>query len=185
MRMAIGWFSLAAAIFVTIVIQEFIPPLRFLHGARVFLVPMLFCYGALSMPFWAMLLMAIYTGLLTDLAYLNVVNGHVEIALGWSIVVFVFFGLFAHGLQPAFVRGHWWVHVLLSLVCTCVFLALQFVMISFRRQGIFFNETVAWRIFAPGFIAAAFAPLIQLAVIKLAPYVHGSTGLRPFRRIRQ
>ena len=72
MRLAIGWFTLAVAILITIVIQEFIPPLRFLHGARVFLVPMLFCYGALSMPFWAMLLMAIYTGLLTDLAHLNV-----------------------------------------------------------------------------------------------------------------
>ncbi len=76
--------------------------MRFFHGARVFLVPMLFCYGALAMPFWAMLLMAVYTGFLTDLAYLNVTDGHVEIALGWSIVVFVFFGLFAHGLQPAF-----------------------------------------------------------------------------------
>jgi hypothetical protein len=57
-------------------------------------------------------------------------------------------------------------------------------MISFRRQGIFFNETVAWRILAPGVIAAAFAPLVHLAVLKMAPYVHGPTRLRPFRRIR-
>ena len=64
-----GWLVfIGGCYFCTIVIQEFIPPLRFLHGARVFLVPMLFCYGALSMPFWAMLLMAIYTGFLTDLA---------------------------------------------------------------------------------------------------------------------
>jgi hypothetical protein len=146
---------------------------------------MLFCYGALAMPFWAMLLLAIYAGFLTDLSHLNVVNGHVEIALGWSIVVFVLFGLFAHGFQPAFVRGRWWVHVLLSAACTCIFLALQFVMICFRRQGIFFNETVAWRILAPGFIAAALAPFVHLTVIKAAPYVHGPTRLRPFRRIRQ
>ena len=185
MKLAIGWFSLALAIFLALIIQEFIPPLRFLHGARVFLVPMLFCYGALSMPFWAMLLMAIYAGFLTDLAHLNVVNGHVEIALGWSIVVFVFFGLFAHGLQPAFLRGRWWVHVLLSAVCTCVFLALQFVMISFRRQGFFFNEMVAWRILAPGVIAAAIAPFVHLGVVKISPYVHGPARLRPFRRIRQ
>ncbi len=185
MKLGIGWFSLALAIFVALVIQEFIPPLRFLHGARVFLVPMLFCYGALAMPFWAMLLMAIYAGLLTDLAHLNVVDGHVEIALGWSIVLFVFFGLFAHGLQPAFIRGRWWVHVLLAAVCTCLFLALQFVMICFRRQGVFFNETVAWRILAPGFIAAILAPLVHLTVVKAAPYVHGPMRLRPSRRIRQ
>ena len=133
------------------------------------------------MPFWAMLLLAIYTGFLTDLAYLNVPDGHVEIALGWSIVVFVFFGLFAHGLQPAFAGGRWWLHVLLGAICTCVFLALQFVMICFRRQGIFFNETVAWRIVAPGFFAAVLAPLVHLTVVKLAPYVRGPTRLRPYR----
>ena len=185
MKLAVGWFSLALAIFLALIIQEFIPPLRALHGARVFLVPMLFCYGALAMPFWAMLLMAIYAGFLTDLAYLNVIDGHVEIALGWSIVVFVFFGLFADGLQPAFVRGRWWAHVSLSAACTCVFLALQFTMICFRRQGIFFNETVAWRIIAPGFIAAALTPLVHLTVVRLSPYVHSPTRLRPFRRIQQ
>ncbi|HEY5741605.1 MAG TPA: hypothetical protein VIS99_03610 [Terrimicrobiaceae bacterium] len=185
MKLAVGWFSLALAIFLTLVVQELVPPLRFLHDARIFLVPMLFCYGALAMPFWAMLLMAIYTGFLIDLLHLNVVNGHVEIALGWSIVVFVFFGLFAHGFQPAFLLGRWWVHVPLSAAFTSIFLALQFIMICFRREGIFFNETVAWRIFAPGLIAAFLAPLVHLAVIKVAPHVHGPTRLRPFRRIRQ
>jgi hypothetical protein len=153
----------------------------FFHGARLLLVPMLFCYGALAMPFWAMLLMAIYTGFLIDLAYLNVADGHVEIAVGWSIVVFVFFGLFAHGFQPAFAGGRWWLHILLSAACTCAFLALQFVMICFRRQGIFFNETVAWRIVAPGLFAAVLAPLVHLAVVKIGPHVRGPTRLRPFR----
>jgi hypothetical protein len=181
MRLAIGWVSLALAIFLAQIIQEFIPPVNFLHGARVFLVPMLFCYGALSMPLWATLLLAMYTGFLTDLASLNVVDGHVEIALGWSIVVFVFFGLFAHGLQPAFAGGRWWLHMLLSGICTIVFLALQFVMICFRRQGIFFNETVAWLIIAPGVFAVMLAPLVHLAVIKLAPYVAAPTRLQTYR----
>jgi hypothetical protein len=181
MKLTVGWLSLALAIFLALIVQEFIPAVRFFHGARVFLAPMLFCYGALAMPFWAMLLMAIYTGFLIDLAYLNVPDGHVEIALGWSIVVFVFFGLFAHGLQPAFAGGRWWLHILLSAICTSAFLALQFVMICFRRQGIFFNETVAWRIAAPGLFAAVLAPLVHLTVVKLAPYVRGPTRLEPYR----
>jgi hypothetical protein len=125
--------------------------------------------------------------LLRDLASLNVVDGHVEIALGWSIVVFVFFGLFAHGLQPAFLGGRWWLHIPLSALCTIVYLALQFVMICFRRQGIFFNETVAWLILSPGLIAAALAPLVHLTVIKTAPSVGGSTRLQAYRidRIEQ
>ena len=61
MKLAVAWLSLALAIFLALIIEEFLPPVRFLHGARVFLVPMLFCYGALAMPFWATLLMAVYT----------------------------------------------------------------------------------------------------------------------------
>jgi hypothetical protein len=181
MKLAVGWLSLAVAIFLAVIVQEFIPPVRFLHGARIVLVPMLFCYGALAMPFWATLLMAAYTGFLVDLASLNVVDGHVEIALGWSIVVFVFFGLFAHGLQPAFVSGRWWLHVLLSGLCTALFLALQFIMICFRRQGIFFNQTVAWLIVTPGLFAAALSPLVHLTVTKLAPYVGGPPRLQAYR----
>ncbi|MFZ4681388.1 MAG: hypothetical protein ACOYMS_02700, partial [Terrimicrobiaceae bacterium] len=154
----------ALAVFFALIIQEFIPPVHALNGARVVLVPVLFCYAALAMPAWAMLLFAVYTGFLTDLATLQIVDGRVEIALGWSIVYFVVFGLLAHGFQPAFLRGHWWIHLLLSVLGTCAYLALQYAMICFRREGIVFNELVAWRILAPGLIAAIIAPLLHLLV---------------------
>ena len=114
MKLAIGWVSAALAVFFALIIQEFIPPVHALHGARVILVPVLFCYAALALPAWAMLLFAVYTGSLTDLMSLQIVDGRVEIALGWSIVFFVVFGLLAHGFQPAFLRGHWWLHLLLG-----------------------------------------------------------------------
>ena len=164
MKLAIGWVSAALAVFFALIIQEFIPPVHALNGARVVLVPVLFCYAALAMPAWAMLLFAVYTGLLTDLMYLQIVDGRVEIALGWSIVFYVVFGLLAHGFQPAFLRGHWWLHLLLGALGTCALLALQYAMICFRREGIVFNELVAWRILAPGLIAAIFAPLLHLLV---------------------
>lgn len=174
MRLAAGWFSLALAIFLALVIQEGIPPIKGLHGARLLLVPMLFCYGALAMPLWATCLMAIFAGFLTDLMYLHVVDGYVEIALGWSIVVFVLFGLLASGFQPAFRRGHWWLHVILGAVCTALFLALQYMMISFRRQSFIFNELVVWRILGPAVAAAALAPLVHLIVSQLAQFVPGN-----------
>ena len=171
MRLAIGSAVLALAVFLAYVIQEFIGPVQALHGARVLLVPMLFCYAALSMPTWAMLLAAFYTGFVTDLTYLHIVDGRVEIALGWSIVFFVLFGLLANGFQPAFRRGHWWLHVLLSALGTSAFLALQFVMISFRREGFVFNELVVWRILAPGAIAAVCSPIVHLAVVQASQFL--------------
>lgn len=163
MRLFICWLVLAAAIFFAFILQELFPPLSFLGGARLILVPMLFCYGALAFPLWAAALLAFFTGFLTDLMYLNVVDQRVEIAIGWSIVYFVLFGLFAHGFQPAFERGHWWLHPLLSAVATSAFLALQYAMISFRREGLVLHEVVAWRILGPGLMAGLLAPFLHLA----------------------
>jgi len=166
MKLTAGLVSAALAVFFLLIIQEFIPPVHAMHGARVVLVPMVFCYVALAAPTWAMLLMAVITGLLTDLMNLHIVDGQVEIGLGWSILYFVVFGLLAHGFQPAFLRGQWWIHLLLAAFGTCAFLALQYAMICFRRQGIVFNELVVWRILAPGLIAAVFAPLLHLLVVQ-------------------
>lgn len=185
MRSLIGGFALALAIFLAIPIQAFIPAVEPLFGARVLLVPMLFCYGALALPAWAMLLLAIYTGLITDLTYLHVVGGQVEIGLGWSMMYFVIFGVLAHGLQPAFLRGHWWIHILASAVGTSLFLALQFVMITFRREGFVFNEIILWKILGPGLIAAIFAPLVHL-IATAGTYFIPTTGFaRPYRGTRR
>lgn len=165
MKLATGLFSAALAVFLLLILQEFFPAVQSFHGARILLVPTVFFYVALAAPTWAMLLMAAYTGLLTDLMYLHIVDGQVEIGLGWSIVFFVVFGLLAHGFQPAFRRGHWWIHILVAAAGTCAFLAGQYAMISFRRQGLVFNEVVAWRILAPGLFAALAAPLVHLLVV--------------------
>lgn len=182
MKLAIGWLSLALAIFVCLVLQEFIPPLHGLNGARVFLIPMLFFYGALAMPLWAMLLLAAYTGLMMDLMYLQVVGRQVEIALGWSIVYFVISGLIAHGFHPAFQRGHWWLHTIIAAIGTSFYLALQYVMISLRREGFFFSEQVVWLILAPGLIAALFAPLVHLVAVQGSHFIPGSLNRRYLAR---
>ncbi len=171
MRLAIGAAVLMVAVFFAYVIQEFIGPIHALHGARILLVPMLFCYAAMVMPAWAMLLAAFYTGFVTDLTYLHVVDGRVEIGLGFSIVFFVLFGLLANGFQPAFRRGHWWLHALLSALGTSVFLALQFAMISFRREGFVFNELVVWRILAPGLVAAVISPLLHIVIVQAGQFL--------------
>lgn len=178
MKQVIGWFSLAVGIFLALVIQDWIPPINGLNGARVLLVPMLFCYGALAFPTWAVLLLAAYTGFLCDLKTLNIVDHQVEIALGWSMVYFVIFGLVAHGFQPGFQRGHWWLHPLLSAGGTITYLALQFVMITFRRQELVFNEVIVWRILGPGLMAAVIAPLFYLVVFQ-------ASQLLPSSRVRE
>jgi len=182
MRLAVGCLILVLAVFFAFVIQEFIPPIQVLHGARVLLVPMMFCYAALVMPTWLMLLAAFFTGFLTDLNYLHVVDGQVEIGLGFSIVFFVLFGLLANGFQPAFRRGHWWLHIVLSGLGTSVFLVLQFAMISFRREGFVFSELVVWRVLGPGLVAMLLSPLMHVIVVQASQFlpddIHNLGGYR-------
>jgi cell shape-determining protein MreD len=185
MRPAVGSLVLVLAVFFAFVIQEFIPPIKTLHGARVLLVPMIFCYAAMVLPTWLMLLAAFYTGFVTDLNYLHVVDGQVEIGLGFSIVFFVLFGLLANGFQPAFRRGHWWLHIVLSAVGTSLFLLLQFAMISLRREGFVINELVAWRILGPGLVAALLSPVLHLIVVQASQFLpddlHNLGGYRDER----
>lgn len=162
MKTTTGIVVLAVAIFFAFILQEMLPQLRVFHGARVLLAPMLLCYGALALPFWGMLLLAFWTGFLSDLWYMHIVGGQVEIGLGWSILYFVLFGMLAHGFEPIFRRGAWWLHPIASAVCTSVYLALQFVILSFQRGSFEFGELVLWWIFAPGLMAALLAPLVHL-----------------------
>jgi hypothetical protein len=174
MKALTGLAALSLAIFLAFPIQEMIPPIAAFQGARLLLVPALFCYGAVALPTPAMLALAVFTGLLSDLAYLHVVAGQVEIALGWSIVYFVIFGLLAHGLQPAFQRGHWWIPAPLGMLATSLYLLLQFGMITFRRGGWEFNEVVAWRILGAGLLAGLIAPFLHLLAIWGGSFFEGS-----------
>jgi len=164
MKNTIGLAIFCVVLFVLLLVQSFIPPIRFLEGARLLLVPALFCYAALTLPYPAMLAAALVTGFLCDVAYVHVVGGQVEIAVGWSIIYFVILGSIASGFRPEMSRGRWWPVIPLSIVGTSCFLLLQFVMISVRREGFFFSPETAWRILVPGLLAGPFAMLVHFVV---------------------
>jgi hypothetical protein len=159
-------FGLMGAVFLALVAQEFLPVLWALEGARVVLPPMIFCYGALTLPFPLMLALAVWTGLTNDLMYMRVVSGLVEIPLGWSILFYVALGSICQGLRPLVLRGHWELHAVMSAFGTASLLAAQFTMITIRRleDGFVFNERVLWRMLVPAMLALMLAPLFYLLV---------------------
>ena len=164
MKAAVGALAACIGVFAAFLLQQSLPAIHVLHGARFVFVPMIFCYAAMALPFPAMLLVAFCTGLLSDLMYLNVIEGRVEIALGCSIVFFVIYGSIANGFRPSYLRGHWWPVIPLSVICTWAFLFMQFAMISLRREAFVFDQAILWRLFAPGLLAGLFAPLLRAVV---------------------
>ena len=171
MKAVVGALAACVGVFAAFLLQQALPEIHVLHGARFVFVPMIFCYAAMALPFPAMLFAAFFTGLFSDLMYLNVVGGRVEIALGCSIVFFVIYGSIANGLRPSYLRGHWWPLIPLSVLCTWSFLIMQFTMISLRREGFVFDEAILWRAFAPGLLAGLLSPLLHAVVKPFAALV--------------
>jgi cell shape-determining protein MreD len=175
----IFFFAVVAALFMSLVIQHFIPPLGFLHGARVLLMPVVFFYGALAFPFGAMLLLAFLAGLMWDALTVQVLQSHVEISLGWSILVYTAFGAILSGFRPLYQKGRWEVHCLMSGLFTSLLVLAEYLMITFRRGDFSFAEDVWWRAGGSGLIALLVAPVIFFTLNALARTVgHETQPLR-------
>ena len=160
---------LLVAMFVALVAQHFIAPLPVI-GARVLLMPIVMFYGALALPVPGMLTLAFCGGLMWDAINALTVSGEVEIALGWSIVLYAALGALMGGFRPLFQRGRWEVHCLLSGVCTSFIVLAEYLMITFRREPVIFvfNKDIWWRIGGAGVVAVLLSPFFFFALNYLA-----------------
>jgi hypothetical protein len=175
------------AMFFALVAQYFIPPLPgpWVEGARVLIMPVVMFYGALALPFWAMLVLAFAGGFLWDAMTLQMVatdagEQMVEISLGWSIVLYAALGAIMSGLRPLFRRGRWEMHCLLSGLFTAVIVIAEYCVLTFRRGDFQFPVAVWWRAVGSGVVAAAMAPVVFFALNWLASLVGYET--KPERR---
>ncbi len=175
----IFFLVLVVAMFFSLVAQHFIGEVPQI-GARVMLMPIVMFYGALALPIWGMLALAFVGGLMWDALFTQWATlpggdaeGNVEIAMGWSIVLFGALGALMSGFRPLFQRGRWEIHCLLSGVCTCVIVLSEYLMITIRRHPVTFNfdNEIWWRIGGAGLVAALLSPLFFFALNYLASLV--------------
>ena len=167
----IFFFLLVAGLFLSLVSQEFIPPLAWLYGARVLLMPIIMFYGALALPYSGMLALAFLGGLMWDAVTVPIVDSTVEISLGWSILLYATLGAIMSGFRPLFQRGRWEIHCLMSGFFTSVIVLSEYLMITIRRGGLIFPNEVWWRVGGAGIIAALLSPVFFFTLNWLAPYV--------------
>ena len=151
---------LLVLVFLAQIAEFFIPPLEWMYNAHIYIVPMIVFYGAMALPFPLMLALAFFAGFLLDALTVQVLGARVEIALGWSILLYAVLAAIMHGLRPLFIRGRWEMHCIISGICTSVILLAQYLMITFRRGSIVFTREAWWQIGGPGVIAMFMAPLM-------------------------
>jgi hypothetical protein len=156
----IFFLFLLVLVFIAQIAELFIPPLEWMHHAHVMIVPVIVFYGAMALPFALMLALAFFAGLLLDALTVQVIGPRVEIAFGWSILLYGVLAAIMHGFKPLFVRGRWEVHCLLSGIFTSLILLTQYLMITFRRGTLLFTSDVWWQIAGPGVVALLIAPAL-------------------------
>jgi hypothetical protein len=170
--------------FGALILQHFIPSLSFMYGARVVLLPLVFFYGALALPFSGMLALAFACGFMWDALTVQVIDVGmgptgarvVEIGIGWSIVLYAVLGALMSGFRPLFQRGRWEIHCLMSGMCTSLIVLAEFLMISVRRAALYnvpfeFSHDIWWRIGGPGLVALVLAPGIFFFLTGMAALV--------------
>jgi hypothetical protein len=156
----IFFLFLLILVFVAQIAELFLPPVGWLHNAHVMIVPVIVFYGAMALPFSLMLVLAFFAGFLLDALTVQVIGPRVEIAFGWSILLYGVLAAIMHGFKPLFVRGRWEVHCLLSGIFTSLILLTQYLMITFRRGTFLFTNDVWWQVAGPGVVALLIAPLL-------------------------
>jgi hypothetical protein len=111
-----------------------------------------------------------------------VVDGNLEISLGWSILLYAALGAIMNGFRPLFQRGHGWeIHCLLSGPLLSIFVLSEYLMITFRRGGFIFPKIIWWRIGGEGLAAMIVSPIVFLVLHWLAL----SIGVIPTREERE
>jgi hypothetical protein len=160
---------LLISMFLALVVQHFVGPLPVI-GSRVLLMPIIMFYGSLALPVPGMLALAFCGGLMWDALNVIAVDGNVEIAMGWSIVLYAVLGALMGGFRPLFQRGRWEIHCLLSGVCTAFIVLAEYLMITFRREPIvfLFDKEIWWRIGGSGLVAVLLSPFFFFALNYLA-----------------
>lgn len=178
---------LVALCFGCVVAQHFIPPMPFLEGARVFLMPLVMFYGALALPYGVMLFLALICGIMWDALTVQIINlgsdiaavsaaqaagtpldpassQTVQIALGTSAVLYALLCSVMSGFRPMYQRGRWEVHCLMSGVLTSFIVLAEFLMLSVRRvamdgSALVFPQELWWRVGGAGIVAIILAPI--------------------------
>ncbi|MEI6712769.1 MAG: hypothetical protein WCO60_03395 [Verrucomicrobiota bacterium] len=145
-------------------------------------MPIVFFYGALSLSTNGMLVLAFVSGLMWDVLHVQWVDDTMELGVGWSVLAYAILGALVSGLRPLFLRGRWEVHCLFSGLATSTLVALEYLMLSLRREPLHFEfSPVIWgRIFGAGVIALVLSPFV-FAVLGYISRLIGHRHYRPER----
>ncbi|MEI6674370.1 MAG: hypothetical protein WCO57_04240 [Verrucomicrobiota bacterium] len=161
------------------VVQQFLPALTALHHSRILLVQLVFLCAAVTVGQPTMLLLAFVCGFLWDAhCTLGSHGGDPEIysqpveslRFGYSILLFGAMGFLMQGIQPLFKQGKWYFSALLSGISIFLYLAAEYLIITFVRGNLVFAKATALQMVYTSVLTMLFSPLIFWMLFGIASW---------------
>ena len=164
-------YNLSTVIFLLIafLVQQFVPAFSGLIHARFLIVHLVFLCCAVTVTTPTMLLLAFIGGLLWDAqCYLAPIVADPEVyshpveslRFGYSIILFGVAGFLMQGLNPVFRQGKWQFSAILSGIAIFLYLAAEFIVISFIRGDFTITRSILRLMFYTSILTMTLSPII-------------------------
>ncbi len=164
-------YNLSTVIFLLIafLVQQFVPAFTGLSHARFLIVHLVFLCCAVTVTTPTMLLLAFIGGLLWDAqCYLAPIVADPEVyshpveslRFGYSIILFGVAGFLMQGLNPVFRQGKWQFSAILSGIAIFLYLAAEFIVISFIRGDFTITRSILRLMFYTSILTMTLSPII-------------------------
>jgi hypothetical protein len=142
-----------------------IPP----FGARIQLLPILFCLGVMSLPTLPAAAFALVVAVVQGLALLQVQSGQAELGLTLPVLFFLCWGLVLRMTADATGGIRWETHAAASALVTLTMLGGEFLVLCMKRGGFPVSGPVLAKIAIPSVAALLVSPLLYTLLRGVVP----------------
>lgn len=160
-------------------VQQFMPAFTGLSNSRILVVHLVFLCAAVTVATPTMLLLAFICGTLWD-AHCSLApftadpevytNPAESLRFGYSILLFGAMGFLMQGLQPLFKKGIWQFSAILSGIAIFLYLAAEFILISFVRGDFVISRSILRLLSYTSLLTMVISPLIFWILYHLARF---------------
>ncbi len=169
--------STVVLLLIAFLVQQFVPAFTGLSHARILVVQLVFLCCAVTVSTPTMLLLAFIGGILWDAhCYLSPIIADPEVyaqpveslRFGYSILLFGVAGFLMQGLNPIFRQGKWHFSAILSGIAVFLYLAAEFILISFIRGEFTISRSILRLMFYTSVLTMCVSPVIFWILYQIA-----------------
>ena len=169
MKRVFSFFFLFLLMVIALVLQDILSIAVGMYQIHLFLVPIVFCFGAIALTRAAALYFAVITGLLEGLLVLPFHAHRPEIGITWFVLFFMTWVLLLQGAIGLTDGIRWELHALGSALFTASLLTGEWLMISWHCGFSNITSMTLMLIVIPSALSLLLSPLLYYSLQFLLP----------------